>query len=75
MVGLLLISLGLTALTVFLHGVGTFQTVRLLAAKLEKKRHSYKPLSAELFIIRLVWILRIKNDYTPNETHSREKSD
>jgi voltage-gated potassium channel len=57
MIRLLLVSLGLTALTVLIHGMGTFQSVLWIARLREKKLHPHKPLGTELLIIRLVCVL------------------
>ena len=57
MIRLLLVSLGLTALTVLVHGMGTFPAVLWIARLWKKKLPLHKPLSAELLLIRLICVL------------------
>jgi len=57
MVRLILISLGLTALTVFIHGVGTLYAIQRIIHCLKKKQFPIKLLSMEFIIIQMVCIL------------------
>lgn len=57
MLKLLLVSLGLTGLTVMVHGVGVLYIIRHMVGLWKKKNYSAKALGAEILIIRLIVFL------------------
>ena len=54
MLKLLLVSLGLTGMTVLMHGVGTLYSFLHIAAIWNKKSYSLMAISVELLVTRLV---------------------
>jgi hypothetical protein len=57
MIKLLLVSLGLTGATVLLHGIGTLYFILRVAKRWNKKNYSFKAISVEILVIRLVLFL------------------
>ena len=57
MIKLLLAALGLTAVTVIIHGLGAMASVRHVARLWNERKGRLKRLGAELLIVRLVSVL------------------
>ncbi|MEN6307810.1 MAG: potassium channel family protein [Anaerohalosphaeraceae bacterium] len=59
MLKLLLVSLGLTAITVLIHGLSTLYYILFLAKNWKKKRYSQNNLGVEILLMELVGFLLV----------------